>query len=198
MSASVRCAASVVKILVSVRGSGAGPDLLHLRCVAESWRPAICVVSSPHFMEASNRPMRPVGSPFLFVRTGRFQARIQFLVVSSMAFDCILEMTVIHHHVRAALPPQRKIPTHHGSAGAFLGARQPPAEVVSDANFTRTGLGMTRPHLEKSGCSKRSRSHPKHRSPSDASHRPPSFVFFGMNWARPCDISSLWCRSSGM
>lgn len=42
-------------------------------------------------------------------------------------------------HVRAGIPPQRKILCHHAPAAANLGAKQPANETGPDINRTKTG-----------------------------------------------------------
>lgn len=76
-------------------------------------------------MDASSYLMQPLGFLVDFVRVGKFQTHIQFLVVASMAVDCILRTAFIDRHVRAILPPQLKVLFHYAPAVALLGARQP-------------------------------------------------------------------------
>lgn len=136
--APVRCAASVVKTVDSVHDSSAVPNIKSLWCFAESWRPNRRSISSPPLMDASNRPMRPLGLLVHSVWFGQFQVRIQFQVDASMAVDRIL-LTLNDSHVRVAIPPQRKARFHNSPSVAPLGAEQPPTEVLSDANHTKTG-----------------------------------------------------------
>lgn len=76
VSALVGRVASVVKTLVSLLDSSAGPNLTHSRCLAENWRRAIRSVDSPSLIGAPSRPMRPLGLLVLFVRGGQLRAHV--------------------------------------------------------------------------------------------------------------------------
>ena len=110
-----------MRAITPVLDSGAGPNLIHLRCVAEPWRSSIKPVRSPPLIDASNRAMRALGEITLFVRIGEFLARVPFLVVTALAVDCILGTTFPDRHVKAILPPQRKVVFHHAPSVALVG-----------------------------------------------------------------------------
>ena len=97
-----------MRVITPVLDSGASPNLIHLRCVAEPWRAAIKSARSPLLIDASNRSMKAIGELKLHVRIGEFYARVPFLVVTNLAVDCILGTTFLDRHVKAILPPQRK------------------------------------------------------------------------------------------
>ena len=106
--------------IIPVLDSGAGPNLIHLQCVAESWRPSIKSVQSPALIDASNRAMKALGEISLFDRIGEVMARILFLVVMGILVDCILGTTFVDHHVKAILPPQRMALFHDAPAVALV------------------------------------------------------------------------------
>ena len=110
-----------MRVITPVLDSGAGPNLIHLRCVAEPWRAAIKSVRSPPLIDASNRSMKALGELKLHVRIGEFYARVPFLVVTNLAVDCILGTTFLDRHVKAILPPQRKVLFHHAPSVALTG-----------------------------------------------------------------------------
>ena len=109
ISATVGQRRAVMRAITPVLDSEEGPNLIRLRCVADSWRPSIKSVRSPPLIDASNRSMRALGEIPLYVRIGEFTARVPFLVVTSLAVDCILGTTFLDGHVKTILPPQRKV-----------------------------------------------------------------------------------------
>ena len=104
-----------------VLDSGAGPNLIHLGCVAAPWRAAIKSARSPSLIDASNRSMKALGELKLHVQIGAFCARVPFLVVTNLAVDCILGTMFLDRHVKAILPPQRKVLFHHAPSVALMG-----------------------------------------------------------------------------
>lgn len=108
ISASVGRAASVMKTVDFVLDTSASSNILHLRYLAESWRPTTCPVNNPASIDVSNLPMRPRSSLVLFVQIAQLGVGIRFLVVASMALDCTRGTTFIDGNNTAALPPQRK------------------------------------------------------------------------------------------
>ena len=95
--------------ITPVLDSGAGPNLMHLRWVAESWRPSMKLVRTPALIDASNRAMKEFGEISLLVRIGEFMARIPFLVVMSPAVDCIFGINFLDRHFKSILSPRRKV-----------------------------------------------------------------------------------------
>ena len=112
---------ALMRVITPVLGSGAGPNLIHLRCVAEPWRAAIKSTRSPPLIDASNRLMKAIGELKLHVRIGEFCARVPFLVVVNFAVDCILGTTFLDRYVKAILPLQRKVLFHHAPSVALTG-----------------------------------------------------------------------------
>ena len=121
VSATVGQKRALMRVITPVLDSGAGPNLIHLRCVADAWRSSIKSVRSPPLIDASNRSMKALGEIYLTVRIGEFTARVPFLVVTSLAVDCILGTTFLDRHVKAILPPQRKIIFHDAPPVALVG-----------------------------------------------------------------------------
>ena len=76
---------------------------------------------SPALIDASNRAMKALREIPLFVRIGDFVGRVPFLMVTSLAVDCILGTTFLDRHVKAILPPQRKIVFHDAPPVALVG-----------------------------------------------------------------------------
>ena len=107
--------------ITPVLHSGAGPNLIHLRCVAESWRPSIKPVRSPALIDASNHAMKALREIPLLVRIGAFMARVPFLVVTSLAVDCNLGTTFLDRYVKAILPLQWKVVFHDTPPVALVG-----------------------------------------------------------------------------
>ena len=112
---------AMMRAITPVLDSGAGPNLIHLRCVAEPWRAAIQSARSPPLIDASNRSMKALGELKLYVRIGEFVVRVPFLVVTNLAVDCIIGTTFLDRHVKAILPPQRKVLFHHAPSVALTG-----------------------------------------------------------------------------
>ena len=107
--------------ITPVLDSGAGPNLIHLRCVAEPWCSAIKSARCPPLMDVSNRSMNSLGELTLYVWIGEFVARIPFLVVTNLAVDCILGTTFLDGHVKAILLLERKVMFHHAPSVAMTG-----------------------------------------------------------------------------
>ena len=107
--------------ITPVLDSGAGPNLIYLRFVADSWRPSEKAVGIPALIDASNRAMKALGEISLFVRIGDFIARVPFLVVTSLAVNCILGTTLLDRYVKTILPPQQKAILHDYPPVALVG-----------------------------------------------------------------------------
>ena len=103
----------LMRAITPVLDSGAGPNLIHLRCVAEPWCAAIKSERSPPVIHASNRWMKALGELKLHVRFGDVSARVPFFVFTNLAVDCILGATFLGRHMKAILPLQRKVLFHH-------------------------------------------------------------------------------------
>ena len=110
-----------MRVITPVLDSGAGPNLIYLRRVAGPWRAAIKSARSPPLIDASNRSMKALGELKLHVRIGEFCARVPFSVVTNLAVDCILGTTFLDRHVKAILPPQRKVLFHHAPSVSLTG-----------------------------------------------------------------------------
>lgn len=128
-----------MKSVVSVLDFRAGQNLIHLRCLAENWCPAIRPENSQPLIDPSNLSMERLNLLVLFVRVGQLRARVQFSVVASMPIDCILRTTFIDRHSRANEPPQRKVLSHNAPTVALLGAKQTTAETSFNDSHTKTG-----------------------------------------------------------
>ena len=110
-----------MRAITPVLDSGAGPNLIHLSCVAELWRAAIKSARSPPLIDASNRSMNALGEVNLHVRIGEFYARVPFFVITNLAVECILGTTFLDRHVKAILPQQRKVLLHHAPSVELTG-----------------------------------------------------------------------------
>ena len=110
-----------MRAITSVLDSGAGPNLIHFRCVAEPWRTAIKSARSPPLIDSSNRSMKALCEFKLPVRIGEFCARVPFFVVTNFAVDCILGTTFLVRYVKAILPPQTRVLFHHAPSVALTG-----------------------------------------------------------------------------
>ena len=112
---------ALMRAITQVLDSGAGPNLIHLRCVAEPWRAAIKSARSSPPIDASNRSMKALGELKLHVRLGEFCARVPFLVLTNLAVDCIPGTTFLDRHVKAILPPQSNVLFHHAPSVTLTG-----------------------------------------------------------------------------
>ena len=61
ISATVGQKLALMVAIIPVLDSGAGPNLIHLRCVVKSWRPSIQPVRSPALIDASDRASKALG-----------------------------------------------------------------------------------------------------------------------------------------
>ena len=110
----------------AVLDTGAGPNLVHSKILPYGWQSKLePYASNTRIVDASNRPMQPIGTLPLWVRLGQFQARIRFLVVSNMATTCILGTSFIDRFVKAIIPGRRKVVLYHSPAVAIVGSQSP-------------------------------------------------------------------------
>ena len=63
----------LMRVIMPVLDSGAGPNLIHLRCRAEPWRASIKSKQNPPLIDSSNRSMKDLGELKLHVRIGEFE-----------------------------------------------------------------------------------------------------------------------------
>ena len=112
---------ALMRAITPVLDSGASPNLIHLRCVAEPWRAAIKSARSPPPIDASNWSMKVLGEFKSHVQIGAFCACVPFLVVTNLAVDCILGTTFLDRHVKPILTLQRKVLFHHAPSVALTG-----------------------------------------------------------------------------
>ena len=106
--------------------TGAGPNLLHSKILPYGWQSKLePYASNTRIMDASNRPIQPIGVLPLWLRLGQFQARLRFLVVSNMATTCILVTSFIDRFVKAIIPGRRKVVLYPSPAVAIVGSQSP-------------------------------------------------------------------------
>ena len=110
-----------MRTIMPVLDSGAGPNLIHLRCVTGPWRAAIKRVGSRLLIDASNKSMKALGELKFYVRISEFGARVPFLVITNLAVDFILGTTFLDRHVKAILAPHGKEMFHHAPSVALTG-----------------------------------------------------------------------------
>ena len=105
VTATVEQRHALMRTITPVLDCGAGPNLIHLRSVAEPWRPATKPVRSPPLINTSNRSVKALGELTLYVRIGELVASLPLLVFTNHGVDCIVGTTFLDRHVKAILPP---------------------------------------------------------------------------------------------
>ena len=104
----------------------AGRNLVHSRILPYGWQSKLeTYAPNTSIVNASNRPMQPIGILPLWLRLGQFQARIRFLVFSNMATTCILGTSFIDRFVKAIILGRRKVVLYHSPAVAIFASQSP-------------------------------------------------------------------------
>lgn len=65
--------------------------------------------------------MSALGRLKLYVRIGNSTARVKFLVVTRLDVDFILGTTFTDPHIKAILPPRRRVLFHHAPSVTLTG-----------------------------------------------------------------------------
>lgn len=119
VSATVGPRRALLHAISPVLGSRAEPNLIHIQCVAAPSGPSIRPIRSSPVINRSNRALKMLIDISLHVWIGEIIAHVLFLVVTNVAVDCISGTTFLDHHVKAILPPQRKVLFFHAPSVAL-------------------------------------------------------------------------------
>lgn len=119
---------SLIIPMTTVLDTGAGPNIINMSVLPAAWKSAIRPVAAPHLLDASNKPLRCLGTLGFHVRIGEFRTGIRFMVVGSLAVDCVLGTTFIDQQIRAIFPSDRKVVFHHGPPVTIVGRTLPKTE----------------------------------------------------------------------
>lgn len=87
----------------TVLDTGTGPNIIQKRKTDHAWQSYIQSAQSPRGLDASERVMNFCGLTHLTVRIAEFRARVPFLVVQTLAVDCLSKISFIGHHVKSVL-----------------------------------------------------------------------------------------------
>ena len=99
----------------------AGPNIISSWNLPPEWIRLAKPVKAPRLFTASKHRLPVIGLLPLTTRIGELRVRVEFLLVESMATDCILGTTFIDQHVRAIVPPSRKVVLDEAPAVAIVG-----------------------------------------------------------------------------
>jgi Retroviral aspartyl protease len=87
--------------LRAILDTGAGPNLIREELLPEDWS-RYCVADAPFYniVGAGGKQLRQKGVITLFVQVGNLRMQARFIVVHSLAAECILGFQFIDRHVR--------------------------------------------------------------------------------------------------
>ena len=123
--------------VIAVADTGAGPNLIHRRLLPAAWQQRIQFRPTPGLVDAQRNPIKASGVLSLMVQIDQLWAQVQFIVVTNMAVDCILGTSFIDRHVKAIVPPSRRIYFNNSPSVPLVGCTKPKGETSSDGNSTK-------------------------------------------------------------
>ena len=126
MSATLGYNLTQIQCTQAVLDTRARRNLVHSKILPYGWQSKLePYATTTRIVDASNRPMQPIGILHLWLRLGQFHARIRFLVVSNMITTRILGTSFIDRFVKAIIPGRRKVVLYHSPAVAIVGSQSP-------------------------------------------------------------------------
>jgi hypothetical protein len=110
VSATVGVTTAASTIVRAILDTGAGPNLIREEVLPEPWA-RYRVANAPVFnvLSAGGRRLRQKGVVTLFVQLCNLDTHSRFLVVTSLAAECILCFQYIDRYIRTILPKEKRI-----------------------------------------------------------------------------------------
>jgi Retroviral aspartyl protease len=116
VSATVGVSATVLRPVSAILDTGAGPNLIREKVLPEDWeRYRIPGPPEFHIVCAGARRLLHKGNITLTVHLGTIKVQAQFIVVESLAAECILGCQYIDRQVQAIYPKEKRVTLANGS-----------------------------------------------------------------------------------
>ena len=94
----------------AILDTGAGPNLIREEVLPEDWeRSRLPGTPAYQIIGAGGRPLRQKGVIAMHVQLGTLRVQSLFVVVTSLAAECILGCQFINRHVRMILPKEKRV-----------------------------------------------------------------------------------------
>jgi Retroviral aspartyl protease len=124
----------VLRPVSAILDTGAGPNLIREKVLPDDWeRYRIPGPPEFHIVGAGGRRLLQKDNITLTVQLGTIKVQARFIVVESLAAECILGCQFIDRQVQAIHPKEKRVTLSNGSvipiihdSGAPVCARQPP------------------------------------------------------------------------
>ena len=110
VSATVGVSATILTPVSAILDTGAGPNLIRETVLPEDWeRYRIPGHPAFHIVGAGGRRLLQKGNITLTVQLGTLKVQARFIVVESLAAECILGCQFIDRQVQAILPKEKRV-----------------------------------------------------------------------------------------
>jgi hypothetical protein len=110
VSATVGVSATVLRPVSAILDTGAGPNLIREKVLPEDWeRYRIPGPPEFHIVGAGGRRLLQKGNITLTVQLGTIKVQARFIVVESLAAECILGCQFIDRQVQAIHPKEKRV-----------------------------------------------------------------------------------------
>ena len=121
VSATVGVSATILTPVSAILDTGAGPNLIRETVLPEDWeRYRIPGHPAFHIVGAGGRRLLQKGNITLTVQLGTLKVQARFIVVESLAAECILGCQFIDRQVQAILPKEKRVTLANGSVIPIL------------------------------------------------------------------------------
>ena len=161
VSASVGVNTAVISPVRAILDTGAGPNLIRATVLPEDWeRYRVFGAPTLNIVGAGGRRLRQSGTVTLHVEIGGIKLRARFLVMETLAAECILGCQFINRHVSAILPKEKHVRLSDGSLIPILRDSDPLTPPSSQEKSPAEPLVSTKVRIAKfTTVPRRSESH---------------------------------------
>ena len=161
VSASVGVNTAVISPVRAILDTGAGPNLIRATVLPEDWeRYRVFGAPTLNIVGAGGRRLRQSGTVTLHVEIGGIKLRARFLVMETLAAECILGCQFINRHVSAILPKEKHVRLSDGSLIPILRDSDPLTPPSSQGKSPAEPLVSTKVRIAKfTTVPRRSESH---------------------------------------
>jgi gag-polyprotein putative aspartyl protease len=108
VSATVGVNTVIMAPVRAILDTGAGPNLIREEILPEEWERSR-LPGTPAYQIIGGRPLRQRGVITMHVQLGTLRVQSRFVVVSSLAAECILGSQFINRHVRMISPKEKYV-----------------------------------------------------------------------------------------
>ena len=150
VSASVGVNTAVISPVRAILDTGAGPNLIRATVLPEDWeRYRVFGAPTLNIVGAGGRRLRQSGTVTLHVEIGGIKLRARFLVMETLAAECILGCQFINRHVSAILPKEKHVRLSDGSLIPILRDSDPLTPPSSQEKSPAEPLVSTKVRIAK-------------------------------------------------